>query len=89
MDREGTSDGYRQIAAAILHQAFADWKSYGALRTPTTRGERNAFALARKERLHTPRVELIVFFRSWFFRFLCDALDLDPRVVARAAKVPL
>jgi hypothetical protein len=89
MEREGTSENYRQLAAAILHQAVKDWNRFGALRTPTTKGAHDAFDLARAEKFHTPRTELLVFFRSWWFRFLCDALDLDPAVVARAAKVPL
>ena len=89
MYREGTSEGYRQLAAAILHQAVKDWKRFGALLTPTTKGAHEAFELARTERFGTPRTELLVFFRSWWFRYLCDSLDLDPLVVARAAKVPL
>ena len=89
MYREGTSEGYRQISAAILHRAIKEWDRFGTLREPETKGGREAFENAEVLGFTTPRLELLAFFHSWWFRFLCDALDLDPRIVMRSAKVPL
>ena len=81
-----------QLVVDLLAKAGRDWNKFGEMKEEPRRHvfwNENPFKAARNVGFSNPHDELIAFFSSDWYLFLCSYIDMDPLMLIDRLGVPV